>query len=176
MFLLFAPQKRRIARLTALWLSGSSRNLQAPFQIVGDGGQANLNAFLCKPSPSHLAQAVASFPCPEDFLDPAADTVDRLVPGIETCPDFGFVPAPHAGSDNAWRATLRDNCFAKMVASIGTVGINIAGIVRQCVRTSLAVIDVGGVMAISSTRAVSASAPTCALKPWTAGRPLCLTQ
>ena len=99
-----------------MWFHGLSdrgNDLQTPFHIVGDGGQANLHTCLCKPSPSHPAQTVASFPCPEDLLDPTANTVDRLVPGIETCPDFGFVTAPHAGSNAAGNAAPCAHRIAK---------------------------------------------------------------
>jgi len=63
-------------------LSGHSDDLQTAFHIIGDGGKADLNAGLGKPSPSHPAKAVASFPCAEDLLDPATNAVDRLVKGI----------------------------------------------------------------------------------------------
>ena len=116
-------------------LSGRGNDLHAPFHIVGDGGQANLNACFCQPSPPHPAQAVASFPCPEDLLDPTADAMDRLVPGIEPCSDFGFVASPHASRDNAWRAAPGKDHLSKMVTAVGAIGINIAGIDRECIRT-----------------------------------------
>lgn len=64
-------------------LSGHSDDPQTPFHIVGDGCEADLNAFFSKPSPSHPAKAVASFPSSEDLLDPASNAVDRLVEGLK---------------------------------------------------------------------------------------------
>ena len=157
-------------------LSGGNHTLQTPFHIVGDGGEANLHARLCKPSPPHPAQAVASFPGPEYLLDPTTDTVDRLVPGIKACPDLGFVASPHTSGHDARLAAFGDDCLAEMVTAIRAVGINIAGISGNASGPAFPSLILAGVTATSSTRAGSASAPTCALKPWTAGRPLCLTQ
>lgn len=92
-------------------------------------------------------------------------TVDRLVPGLKTCQCFGLVPSPHAGGADAWRSTLSTHRVAKMVAAIDTVGKHLAGIVRQSIGTDLAVVDVGGRDGDLLIRAVSASAPTWALKP-----------
>ena len=93
-------------------LSGRGYNLQTPFHIVGDGSEANLHACLCKPSPPHPAQAVVSFPCPKNLLDPTADTVDPLVPGIKACSHFGFVASPHTSGDDAQLATFGDDSLA----------------------------------------------------------------
>jgi hypothetical protein len=123
-------------------LSGCGNDLQAPFPIVGNGGQANLNACLCKSSPTHPTQAVASLSCSEDLLDATANAMDRLVPGLQACPYFGFV-ATHIPVATKRRAAPGDDCLAETVATISAVGINIAGIIRQCFGTSLAVVDVG---------------------------------
>lgn len=143
------PLRRRwAARGAMVWpigpsLSGRNYDLQAPLHVVGDGRQADLNACLCKPSPSHPAQSIASFPCAENLLDPTAYAMDRSVPGIQTGPHVGFIPTPHTSCDDARPATFGDDGLAKMIAAISTVGINIAWIVWQCIRTSLAVIHVG---------------------------------
>ncbi len=102
-----------------------------------------MDACLCKPSPSHPAQTIASFPCAEDLLDPTADTVDGSVPSIKARLCLDFVASPHASGDNLGDAALGDDRPAKMVTAISAIGINIAGIVRQCIRTSLSVIDIG---------------------------------
>lgn len=70
--------------------------------------------------------------------------MDRLVPGIETCQGFGLVAPPHTGGDDARRATFGAHRITEMAASVGAVGINLAGIVRQSIGTGLAVVDVGG--------------------------------
>ncbi len=124
-------------------LSGSGNDLQTSFDVVGDGGEADLHGGLGKPAPSHAWKTIASLPGAEDLLDPATDAMDRLVPGIETCQGFGFVAPPHGGSDDARRATFGAHRITEMAASTGAVGINLARIVRQGIRTGLAVIDVG---------------------------------
>ncbi|WP_167697631.1 hypothetical protein [Mesorhizobium sp.] len=78
---------------------------------------------------------------------------------------FSFTPSPDAGSDDAWRSTLGTHRVAEMVAATGAIGKPLAGVVRQSIGTGFAVVMLAGVTAISSTGAVSASAPTWALKP-----------
>ena len=101
-----------------------------------------MNACFSKPSPSHPAETAASFPSPEDLLDPATDTVDWLVPGLKPCLCFGFVPSPHTGGDDAWRSTLGAHRVAEMIAAIGAVGKHLARIVRQSIRASPAIVYV----------------------------------
>jgi hypothetical protein len=47
-------------------------NGHGSFEIVGDGGEANLEGGLGKSAPSHTVQSVAALGSAEDFLDPAA--------------------------------------------------------------------------------------------------------
>ncbi|PYE29998.1 hypothetical protein C8J37_12817 [Rhizobium sp. PP-WC-1G-195] len=65
-----------------------------------------MNAGLGKPSPSHPAETVASFPCAKDLLDPATNALDRLIKSLKARLCFGFVPSPHAGGNDTWRSTL----------------------------------------------------------------------
>jgi hypothetical protein len=58
-------------------------NGHASFEIVGDGGEANLESGLSQSAPSHPVQSVAALGSAEDFLDPAAHTVDPTVPRPE---------------------------------------------------------------------------------------------
>ena len=58
--------------------------------------------------------------------------------------NFRFIASPHSSGHNARRSTFGTNRLAKMVTTIGTVGINVAGIVRLHIRTGSAVIDIGG--------------------------------
>ena len=113
------------------------------FEIAGDSGEMNLDGRLGQSLPSHATKAVASLPGAKDFLDPATYTVDRWVPGIESLSGFGFVTAPDAGSNDAWRAALGAHGITKLRSPIGAVGKNLAGIVRQSLRASLAIIDIG---------------------------------
>ncbi|MER9578590.1 hypothetical protein NKI78_23570 [Mesorhizobium sp. M0400] len=53
-------------------------------------------------------------------------------------------------------STLGAHRVAEMIASVGAVGKHFAGIVGQSIRNGVAVLGVGAVTAISSTRAVSA--------------------
>ena len=94
------------------------------------------------PTPSHSAQAIASFPCSEDFLDPTAYPVDRLVPGFELGQRFLFVAAPHAGCDNARDTALGADGLAEMATTIGAVGKYLAGIVGQSIGASPAIVDI----------------------------------
>lgn len=114
-------------------------------------------------SPSHSVQAVASLPCPEDLLDAGAHAMDRLIPFMELAERFSFVAAPHAGDDDAGNAALCQHGVTKVIAAIGAVGKHLTWIVGQGIETCFAVIDIGDVIDISSTKAVSASAPTWAL-------------
>jgi len=103
-----------------------------------------MNARLCKPSPSHSAKAVASFPCAEDLLDPTTNAVDLLVPGLKASQCFRFVARPHTGGDVAWCSTLGAHRVAEMIAATGTVGKHVTRIIGKRISTGLAVIDVGG--------------------------------
>ncbi|MER8638791.1 hypothetical protein [Mesorhizobium sp. M1365] len=78
--------------------------------------------------------------------------MDRLVPGIE----LSASSRPHSGCDDARPSTLGAHRVAEMIASVGAVGKHFAGIVGQSIRNGVAVLGVGAVTAISSTRAVSA--------------------
>lgn len=82
-------------------------------------------------SPSHPAQAVSPFPGAGDFLDPTANAMDRLVPGLEPGLCFLFGTGPDAEGDNARRSALGADCAAEMRSAIGTVGKDLARIVGQ---------------------------------------------
>lgn len=69
--------------------------------------------------------------------------MDRLVPCLEACQCFGFVPSPHAAGDDAWRSTLGAQRVAEMIAAIGAVGKHLAKIAGQSIGTGLAVVDIG---------------------------------
>ena len=71
---------------TSVSASASScrlHDVEGSLEVVGDGGEVDLAGCLCDSAPSHPAQAITSFPCSEDFLDPAAHPVDWLVPVLE---------------------------------------------------------------------------------------------
>ena len=93
--------------------------------------------------PSYSPQTVATFPGPEDFLDPGENSMNRLVPGIKPSPSLGFVAAPHAGGDDPCYAALSPDRVTKVIAAVGAVGEHFTGIVGQSIRACPAVIDVG---------------------------------
>ena len=128
------------------------------------------------PAPSHPAQAVASFPGSEDFLDPAADPVDRLVPGFELCQRFLFVAAPHAGCDNAWNAPSRADGIPEVAATIGAVGKHLARAVGQRVRASPAIVDIGRGNRNRFDQCGIGIGSDMRLEAVNSGLPLCLTQ
>ena len=121
-----------------------SDNRQTTLKIVGDRSEADLDGSLGQSEPSHAAQAIASLPGAEDFLDPASDPMDRLVPGIKAGQRFGLIASPHARCHDARRAAFGADGVAKMTALIGAVGKDFARIVRQRIRAGFAVIDIGG--------------------------------
>ncbi len=103
-------------RFSFFALSGHGDDLQTPLHIVGDGGEEDLNACFSKPSPSHPAKAVASFPGPEDRLDPATDTVDSVGSRPPAVPVFRLRPVPtcrwpRCVAFHPWRAPRgRNDC------------------------------------------------------------------
>lgn len=119
-------------------------NIHGALEVVGDGGEVDLTGCLCDSAPSHPAQAITSFPCSEDFLDPAAHPVDWLVPVLELLECLGFVAAPHAGGDNARRPAFGADRIAEVVAPVSAVREDFAGIFRQCIRACPAIVDIGG--------------------------------
>lgn len=54
-----------------------------------------------------------------------------------------FIPTPHSGGDNARCSTFGNDRLAEMIAAIGTVGIDVAGIVGKRIRTGPSIIDIG---------------------------------
>ncbi len=50
----------------------------------------------------------------EDLLDPGANAVDRLIPGLEASLHLGFVASPHAGGDDARRSAPRTDRVTEM--------------------------------------------------------------
>ena len=98
-------------------------------EVVGDGGEVDLDAGFGEASPSlswaspkgHSSEPAASFPCPEDFLDPASHPMDRLIPLMELAQRFGFVAAPHAGRDDPRYSALCPHGIPEGVATTGAV-------------------------------------------------------
>lgn len=83
------------------------QNVHGALEVLGDGGEADLDGGFGEASLSHPAQAIAAFPCTENLLDPPADAMDRLIPLVELAQRFGFVAAPYAGGDKAaWRLSV----------------------------------------------------------------------
>ena len=99
----------------------SCENVHGALEVVGDGGEVDLDGGFGETSPSHSAQAVAALPCTEDLLDPAPHPMDRLVPFFELAQRFLFVPAPHASGDDPRYAALCPHSITEVVAAIGTV-------------------------------------------------------
>jgi hypothetical protein len=118
-------------------------DIECSFYVVGDGGEVDLDGGFVDPSPSHSAQTVASFPCPEYFLDAAPHPVDRLIPFFELAKRLLFVAAPHAGGDDARCPAFRTDGVSKVTAPVGAVGKDLAGIIGQRIGASPAIIDVG---------------------------------
>ena len=152
-------------------------DIECALEVVGGGCEVYLGSGFGEASPSHPVQTLAALPRAEGLFDPGAYTMDRRVPGIDPGECFLLVAAPHRGRADAWRAALGPNRMAEVQAPIGTVGKHIApgssGKASGPARPSL---TLAGVTETFSINAVLASAPTCALKPCTAARPLCLTQ
>jgi len=119
-------------------------DIECSFEVVGDCGEVDLDGGFGDPAPSHPAKPIASFPGPEYLLDAAPHPMDRLVPFFELTKRLVFVAAPHAGGDDARRPAFGTNSITEVVAAIGTVGKNIAGIIGQRIGASSAVIDISG--------------------------------
>lgn len=109
-------------------------DVEAAFEVVGDGSEADLGGGAGQTSPSHPTQPIAAFPGAEDLLDPGTDPMDRGVPGIQLGQGLLFVTAPHCGRGDPRRATLGPNRIAEMRATVGAVSKHLAGIIRQGVR------------------------------------------
>lgn len=88
--------------------------------------------------------AVAALPRPEDLLDPAPHTMDRLIPLVEPCLGLLFGARPNACGDGKGNAALGSHGIAKVIAAVGAVGEHLTKIVGQGFTDCLAVIDVGG--------------------------------
>jgi hypothetical protein len=73
------------------------------------------------PAPSHTVKPEASFPCAEDFLDPALYPVDRLVPFLELAKRLLFVATPHAGGNNPGDAAFCADIIPEVDSAIGAV-------------------------------------------------------
>jgi hypothetical protein len=101
-----------------------SDGLQAPiaFDVVGDGGEMDLEFGLGKPKPSHAPESITTFPGSEDFLDPGADRTQGAVVRFEP---FGGQPAMAFAQKPRGSARGEDGLFDRQ-SVIGTVGINLA--------------------------------------------------
>jgi len=75
----------------------SRDDIEGALEVVGDGGEVDLDGGFGEASPSHTAQAVAAFPGAEDLLDPTAHVMDWLVPCIKAGKRLALVAAPHGG-------------------------------------------------------------------------------
>ncbi|MFZ1744148.1 MAG: hypothetical protein WAT93_14955 [Pontixanthobacter sp.] len=95
-------------------------------------------------APSHPTQALVSFPSAEDLLDPTTDPVDRLVPILDFLNRLGFVSPPHAGRDDAQDTTLGAEGVTDVVAAIGAVGKDLAGILGKRMGARPDVVDIRG--------------------------------
>lgn len=69
--------------------------------------------------------------------------MDRPVPGSEASERFGLVSPPHAGRDNARRASFGPNRVAEVISPIGTVDEHLAWIIGQGVGSGAPSVDVG---------------------------------
>lgn len=69
--------------------------------------------------------------------------MDGSVPGVEPLESYGLVAAPHAGSNDAWCATLCPHRIAEVISTIGTIGKHLAWIIRQGIGSGLAIVDIG---------------------------------
>lgn len=117
----WAHPRERHAGMLLRRSSSCGHDRQAALEVVGDGGEPNLNRGFGQPSPPHPAQTVASFPGAKDLLDPTSYPMNGTIPGMEACQRLLFVASPHAGGDNARCAAPGANRIAEMAASIGTV-------------------------------------------------------
>jgi hypothetical protein len=117
---LLARLPQWLAAPSAPVLSGLLHDIECSFEpfdfaqenIVGDGGEVDLDGCFGDAMPSHSAKPVASFPGAKDFLDPAPHPVDWLVPVFELLKRLWFVTAPHAGGDNARHSAFRTRSSA----------------------------------------------------------------
>jgi hypothetical protein len=124
--------------------SGPLQDIKCSFEVVGDGGEVDLDGGFVDAAPSHPAQAVASFPGSEDLLNPPPHPVDELIPVFELAKCFLFVAAPHAGGDYARRPAFGTNSVSKVATPVGAVSKDLAGVIGQRIRASPAIVDVGG--------------------------------
>jgi len=110
-------------------LPGGDNDGAGALEVVGDGGEMNLDGGLDETPPSHSPQSIAALPGSEDLLDPGTHAVDRLVPALKASERLSFVAAPNAGSNDAGRSSLGANRAAAMVPTMGAVGEHLAGVV-----------------------------------------------
>lgn len=108
---------------------GCQDDRSGALEIVGYGGEVDLNGRFSEATPWHSPQTVAAFPGPENLLDPGANAMDRLVPGIETSVRVGFVAAPQAGGNDTGNSTPGSHRVAEMRAAIRTVGEHLSGVI-----------------------------------------------
>lgn len=104
-------------------------NAYCALEIIGDGGEVDLDGGFGKTSPSHSAKSVTALSRSEDLLDPATHAMDWLVPFMELALRFGFITTPHAGGDDPGYAALCADRIAKVTAAIGAAGKDLAEIV-----------------------------------------------
>src|SRR5690606_677244 len=116
---------------------------ESALEVVGDGGEMDLGGGFGDASPSHPAQAVTAFPRAEDFLDSAANAMDRLVPGLEPGLCLLLGASPNTGGDNPRRPALGADGAAEMRSAIGAVGKDLTGIVGQGSGTGTPIVHIG---------------------------------
>lgn len=120
---------------------GDFQDGQCALEVATDSGQVDLNGGFGEASPPHSAKAVASLPCSEDLLNPAALAMDRLVPFMKFTQRFLLVAAPHDGGDNSGNATFCTKGICEMRAAIGAVGENVAGFIRKRLGADFVIVD-----------------------------------
>lgn len=118
-------------------------DIECSFEIVGDGGDVDLDGGFGKAAPSHSAKSVASFPGAEYLFDPAPHPMDWLVPFLELLKRRLFVATPHASGDDPRDPALCTHRITEVAAAIGAVGEYLAGIIGQRMGACPAIVDVG---------------------------------
>ena len=75
-------------------------DIECSFEVVGDGGEVDLDGGFGETALSHPAKPVALFPGAEHLFDSALHPMDRLVSFLELLERRLFVATPHTGGDN----------------------------------------------------------------------------
>jgi hypothetical protein len=84
-------------------------DIACSFEVIGDGGEVNLDGGFCDAAPSHAAKAIASFPGAEYLLDPASHPMDWLIPFSELSKRLLFVTTPRRVARGSCTPALSQN-------------------------------------------------------------------